>query len=192
VPTASRARLGCVGPRGRFGWLGHGVETAVGTAETSLGSIYQLAQAVVVDPDGVDRVLDLDVTDGSLAHLGSASIGLSKSQADEAHAQVGDHVEVALGDGARRDVRVAAVYERGLGFGDAVLPTALAARHVTDPMLSSVLVRTSPGAAPDAVASRLERLAVRYPVSPSAIGMSTRPAWMRTARPTTGSSASSP
>jgi putative ABC transport system permease protein len=44
-----------------------------------------------------------------------------------------------------------------------VLPTALAARHITNPMLSSVLVRTAPRASAEAVASRLERLAVRYP-----------------------------
>ena len=144
-----------------------GVQTAVGTAETSLGpslgSVYSLAQAVVVDPDGIDRVLDLDVTKGSLANLGAHSIALSQSQADTAGADAGDRVELALGDGTRRDVRVAAVYDRGLGFGDAVLPTALAAAHVTNPMLSSVLIRTAPGASPEAVASRLERLAVRYP-----------------------------
>jgi len=144
-----------------------GVETAVGTAETSLGpslgSVYSLAQAVVVDPDGMDSVLDLDVTKGSLAKLGAHSIALSQAQADTAAADAGDRVELALGDGTRRDVRVAAVYDRGLGFGDAVLPTALAAAHVTNPMLSSVLIRTAPGASPEAVASRLERLTARYP-----------------------------
>ena len=144
-----------------------GVETAVGTAETSLGpslgSVYSLAQAVVVDPDGMDRVLDLDVTKGSLAKLGADSIALSQAQADTAGADAGDRVELALGDGTRRDVRVAAVYERGLGFGDAVLPTALAGAHVTNPMLTSVLIRTAPGASPEAVASRLERLTARYP-----------------------------
>ena len=144
-----------------------GVATAVGTAETSLGpslgSIYSLAQAVVVDPQGLDRVIDLDVSDGTLAKLGPRSIALSKSQADTAKAAVGDRVEVALGDGARRNVRVAAIYERGLGFGDAVLPTALAAGHVTSPMLSSVLIETAPDASPAEVASRLGQLEARYP-----------------------------
>ena len=144
-----------------------GVETAVGTAESSLGpslgSVYSLAQAVVADTEGIDDVLDLDVTHGSLADLDAHSIALSKAQADTAGAGVGDRVEVALGDGTRRDVRVAAVYERGLGFGDALLPTALAASHVTNPMLSSVLIRTAPGASPDTVAARLDRIAARYP-----------------------------
>lgn len=144
-----------------------GVETAVGTAETSLGpslgSIYSLSQAVVADTPGLEDVLDLDVTSGSLGDLDADSIALSSAQAGTANAGVGDRVEVALGDGVRRDVRVAAIYERELGFGDAVLPTALAARHVTSPMLSSVLIRTAPGASPEAVASRLEPLAARYP-----------------------------
>jgi putative ABC transport system permease protein len=144
-----------------------GVATAVGTAETSLGptlgSNYSFAQAVVADPEGLGRVLDLDVSHGSLARLSARSIALSKSQAQTAHAEVGDRVELVLGDGARRSVSVAAIYARGLGFGDAVLPTALGAAHTTNPMLSSVLVRTEPGTPPAAVASRLQGLTRRYP-----------------------------
>ena len=144
-----------------------GVATAVGTAETSLGptlgSVYSLAQAQVADPQGLGRVLDLDVSDGSLAKLGAGSIALSKTQAETANAQVGDRVDLVLGDGTHRQVEVAAVYEHGLGFGDAVLPTALAAGHVTNPMLSQILVRTSAGVPPAQVASRLERLTASYP-----------------------------
>ena len=144
-----------------------GVAIAVGTAETSLGptlgSVYSLAQAQVADPHGLGRVLDLDVSDGSLAKLGAGSIALSKTQAETANAQVGDRVDLALGDGTHRQVEVAAVYKHGLGFGDAVLPTALAAGHVTNPMLSQILVRTSAGATPAQVASRLERLTASYP-----------------------------
>ena len=144
-----------------------GVATAVGTAETSLGptlgSIYALAQAQVADPEGLGRVLDLDVTAGSLGGLGPGSIALSKAQADEAGAHAGDRVDLTLGDGTHRRVRVAAVYERGLGFGDAVLPTVLAAGHVTSPMLSAVYVRTAEGVPAAEVAARLERLGARYP-----------------------------
>jgi putative ABC transport system permease protein len=144
-----------------------GVAMAVGTAETSLGpslgSIYSLAQAQVADPEGLGRVLDLDVNAGSLAKLGAGSIALSQTQADSANAQAGDRVDLVLGDGTHRRVLVAAVYKHGLGFGDAVLPTALAAGHVTNPMLSQILVRTAAGATPAQVASRLGRLTASYP-----------------------------
>ena len=144
-----------------------GVTAAVGTAETnlgpSLGSLYSLVQAQVADTQDLGRVLDLDVTEGSLRELGPRTIALSKAQADEANARAGDRVDVALGDGVHRTVRVAAVYARGLGFGDAVLPTALAKGHLTSPLLSSILVRTARGVPPAEVASRLERLAARYP-----------------------------
>ena len=47
-----------------------------------------------------------------------------------------------LGDGARVDARVVAVYERGLGFGPVVLSRQLAAGHTTSGLDQSVLVRT--------------------------------------------------
>ena len=144
-----------------------GVATAVGTASTtlgpSLGSTYQATEAAVVDPCEVGRVLDLDVRSGSLARLTDETIALSRTRADLAGAQVGDPVEFALGDGARRRARVVAVYERALGFGDVLLPAAMAAGHTTSPLLESVLIQTADGASPASVASRLESLTARYP-----------------------------
>ena len=144
-----------------------GVATAVGTASTtlgpSLGSTYQATQAAVVDPRDVGRVLDLDVRSGSLARLTDETIALSQARADLAGAQVGDRVDLSLGDGARRRARVVAVYERGLGFGDVLLPAAMAAGHTTSPLLEAVLIRTADGASSARVASRLESLAARYP-----------------------------
>src|SRR4051812_43932620 len=75
-----------------------GVADAVGIAQTNLGpglgSKYQVVPAVVVDPLGASRVLDLDVRSGSLAALGDGKIALSRVQAGKAHAAVGDAVRV--------------------------------------------------------------------------------------------------
>jgi putative ABC transport system permease protein len=106
------------------------VQTAVGTEETTLGpglgSTYQPVQAAAVDPRGARDVLDLDVRDGSLSRLGDDAIALSKAQAAEAGAEVGEVVRVTLGDGTRVQARVAAIYGRALGFGDVVLPRSSA------------------------------------------------------------------
>jgi putative ABC transport system permease protein len=144
-----------------------GVATAVGSKETdlgpSLGSKYTPAPAAVIDPHGIADVLDLDVKEGSLADMRDDTVALSRSQADLADAAVGERVTVALGDGTARHARVVAVYGRSLGFGDVVLPTAMARGHLSSPLLDSVLIRTAPDASPDDVAERLRMLAGRYP-----------------------------
>lgn len=144
-----------------------GVAAAVSTTGTTLGpglgATYRGSQAVVVDPERVSSVLDLDVTEGSLARLGDDAIALSETRADEASAEVGDRVGLMLGDGTPRRAHVAAVYRRDLGLGEAVLPTAMAARHLTSPLVDAVLVRTAPGASHRRVATRLRAVAEAYP-----------------------------
>jgi putative ABC transport system permease protein len=144
-----------------------GVRTATGVLETQLGpglgATYAAIQAVALDPHGVDDVLALDVVQGGLSGLSHGGIALSKAQAAKAGAQIGDVVPARLGDGTRRRVRVAALYRRNLGFGDAVLPAALVDGHTTSPLLASVLVKVRDGESVPVVADRL-RAAVRdYP-----------------------------
>jgi putative ABC transport system permease protein len=144
-----------------------GVATAVGTAATtlgpSLGATYRTTPAAVLDPSDIGGVLDLDVRSGSMSDMTAETVALSQTRADEAHAEVGDRVSLALGDGARRQARVVAIYERDLGFGEVVLPTAMAAGHATSPLLDSVLIRTAAGTPPAKVAARLDSLSARYP-----------------------------
>ena len=48
-----------------------------------------------------------------------------------------------LGDGTRRHATLVAIYTRGLGFGDALVAPELAAGHLGNPLLQTILVRTS-------------------------------------------------
>ncbi|WP_327354778.1 hypothetical protein [Streptomyces sp. NBC_01304] len=86
------------------------------------------------------RTLDPQVTSGSLAALDDTAVALSDLAARTRNAEVGDRVTVTLGDGVKKDLTVAAIYERGLGFGDLLLPHKVAAAHVDNPLASSVLV----------------------------------------------------
>jgi putative ABC transport system permease protein len=133
------------------------------TLGPGLGATYQRVQAVGLDGTGADRVLDLDVRAGSLDALGDDGVALSERRARLAHTRVGRRVPIMLGDGHRRDVRVAAIYARSLGFGEVVLPRAVLAGHLTDPQPRSVLVSLAPGASAAAVTDRLRRLSSRYP-----------------------------
>lgn len=78
--------------------------------------------ATILTPDASD-VLDLDVSDGSLSRLRGATVAVSSDAARTRSATVGRRVSLVLGDGARVDAEVVAVYGRGLGFGSVVLST---------------------------------------------------------------------
>ncbi|MFF2541706.1 FtsX-like permease family protein [Kitasatospora sp. NPDC058063] len=144
-----------------------GVDTAVGVLRT--GVVYenggQLGSAPVLGVDGdparLPKVLDLGVRSGTLADLGRApdTIALSATLADALGAGVGDRVPLRLGDGTAVRPVVVAVYDRGLGVGQALLPRAAVAAHVTAGYDSQVLVADAPGADPAAVAAGLGTLA---------------------------------
>ncbi|MGC4983408.1 FtsX-like permease family protein [Streptomyces sp. DT193] len=106
-----------------------------GDTETESGS------ATILTPDASD-VLDLDVRAGSLDRLTGATIAVSSDAARSRAAEVGHRVSLVLGDGARVDAEVVAVYARGLGFGTVVLSHDLAAGHTTTGLDQSILVRT--------------------------------------------------
>jgi putative ABC transport system permease protein len=102
----------------------------------------QVLPARAVDPATLTpAVNDLGVVSGSLRDLHGAAMAVAADDAKEFGWHVGDRVRVWLGDGAPATLRVAATLTRPLGFGDIVLPRALAARHVTDAFDDTVFVR---------------------------------------------------
>ncbi|MGK5680649.1 FtsX-like permease family protein [Actinoplanes sp. URMC 104] len=80
------------------------------------------AVARAVDPAGLQSTMDLKVRDGSLADLADGTVAVSALQASSSSWKVGDRADLWLADGTPVRPRVVAVYERGLGFGDVVLP----------------------------------------------------------------------
>ncbi|WP_327682311.1 FtsX-like permease family protein [Kitasatospora sp. NBC_00458] len=140
-----------------------GVEAAVGVLRT--GVVYRTGQTmstanalgVAGDPARLSRVLDLGVHRGSLADLGRSAdtVALARGTAEELGVEVGDRVPLWLGDGTEAKPLLVATYERGLGFGQALLPRAAVAEHVTADYDSQVLVADAPGADRAAVAKQL-------------------------------------
>ncbi|WP_322937462.1 ABC transporter permease [Nocardioides bizhenqiangii] len=138
-----------------------GVEASSGTLTTSVvandGDNLHLLPALAVDPRTIDRVMDLDVTGGSLTDLRGNTLAVREG-ARPALGEIGDRVEIHLGDGTPVTLRIAATYARGLGFADVVIPRGLVAGHTTRANDDAVLVRLRDGADPGAVAERIERL----------------------------------
>ena len=97
--------------------------------------------AQAVTSAALGDVLDLDVRHGALARLRSGQVALSEDLAGELGVAVGETAELRLGDGTAVEPTVVATYARSRGFADAVLPMSDVLEHVTDPLLSTVLVR---------------------------------------------------
>ncbi|MFF6780875.1 FtsX-like permease family protein [Streptomyces sp. NPDC012510] len=95
-----------------------------------------------VTPAGLARTWDPDVTAGSLRRLTAHTVAVSELAADRLHLQPGSTLNLTLGDGTPATLAVAAVYTKGLGFGDLTFTHDLLARHVDNPLSSSLLVST--------------------------------------------------
>ncbi|MFI1103482.1 FtsX-like permease family protein [Streptomyces melanogenes] len=120
----------------------HGVAatTEIVRATVRVGLDKYAAQGVT--PVGLERTWDPDVIRGSLEPLtrdGNA-VAISQLAADQLGLRPGSPLKLTLGDGTPATLTVAAVYTRGLGFGDVTLPHDLLAHHMDNPLASTVLV----------------------------------------------------
>ncbi len=127
----------------------------VGLADTSVYANYELDPyaAKVMLGETLDGLLDLGVVRGSLATLAKGEVALSEDAAAGLGAKVGEPVDLHLGDGTQQDFTLVAVYDKSLGFADVLLPWESVGGHLTDGLLSLVLVggRDDPSAATAAV-----------------------------------------
>jgi putative ABC transport system permease protein len=120
-----------------------GVKAAVGVTPTQVVTrgMDQIPAQVVAPgtrPADIASVLDLDVGKGDLADLRGRTVAMSSMMAGGHH--VGDTLRVWLGDGTPVALRLVAVYKRGLGFGDYLLPWEVAGAHTTGRTVGTILV----------------------------------------------------
>ncbi|MFC8195932.1 FtsX-like permease family protein [Streptomyces sp. NPDC057298] len=96
-----------------------------------------------ITPTGLTRTWDPDVTAGSLTELTNGTVAVSELAADHLGLKPGSTLRLTLGDGTPATLTVAAVYAKGLGFGDLTMAHDLVTRHVDNPLATTVLVSTS-------------------------------------------------
>lgn len=119
----------------------HDVVTEVVRTTVRVGLDKYAAQGVT--PAAVSRTWDPDVTAGSLDGLTEHTVAVSELAADQLRLAPGSTLRLTLGDGTPAVLTVAAVYARGLGFGDLTFAHDLVADHVDNPLASSLLVSTA-------------------------------------------------
>ncbi len=126
----------------------------------------EVVPAQAIDPAQAKATLDLKVRAGDLAAVGPDSIAVSATQAASRGWKVGDEAGLWLGDGTPKRLRVAAIYERGLGFGDVVLSQATFGQPPT-----KLLIRATPGAVP-ALTAAIGQSATLIPSEQATAGVS--------------------
>ncbi|MFF1344848.1 FtsX-like permease family protein [Streptomyces sp. NPDC058322] len=110
---------------------GPGTVTAVKRTTVVMSVAAQLQSLPTQGVKGALSNLDPDVKAGLLKGLhGKNTVALSSNVASAA--KVGSTVSLWLGDGTVIRPEVVAVYDRGQGFGDVLLPHDVVAAHVTD------------------------------------------------------------
>ncbi|WP_188189594.1 FtsX-like permease family protein [Nonomuraea sp. SYSU D8015] len=129
-----------------------GVRAVTEVLRTSVRIDLEKYDAQAVTLDGLDQTMDLGVVAGSLAGLGDTSAAISRTAASRLEAGLGDRISLVLGDGTPAVVRIAAIYSRGLGFGDLTLSRGLVAGHVDDPRGTVLVAGGSREALPAATA----------------------------------------
>jgi putative ABC transport system permease protein len=146
-----------------------GVTAAAGLIPTTIFTPYpgnETTAAEAVTPGPLTRLLDLDVTAGSLRSIGPGDIALSQLVASKGAigAHVGERITAYLADGTPYQATVTAIYARSLGFADALIPAdAAGGGHLGASSLGEVLVAGSPGTPASTLAGHLSTLAASYP-----------------------------
>ncbi|MFB7373464.1 FtsX-like permease family protein [Streptomyces sp. NPDC056222] len=129
----------------------------VGTATDVLRSTVVLARTEAgsprldrlpvlgVDAAGLAGTLDPGVVAGDLAGLTTGTVAVGADMAKSLGVKPGSTVELRLGDGVQKRLRVVAVYERSLALGEFLLPKAELTPHMSDPYPVRVLAAMEEG-----------------------------------------------
>jgi putative ABC transport system permease protein len=83
----------------------------------------------VIDPASFGRVLDVDVSQGSIDDLGDREVALFADYASDHRLALGDPVPVSFSDGATDQLTVGAIFDNDELVDDVVLPEAAYAPH---------------------------------------------------------------
>jgi len=145
-----------------------GVRDAVGLASTSVTVTDPDLDPIageVVSSGAIGSVLDLAVSSGRLAQLRPGEVAVSSLEAGSQamNTRVGRTITVWLADGTPYRAWVSAIYSRSLGFGDVLIPAAVAAGHDGTAGYGEILVHASGRVRPAVLTARLAGLERRFP-----------------------------
>ncbi|MHA7132775.1 FtsX-like permease family protein [Oerskovia turbata] len=110
-----------------------------------------------VDPRSLADAIDVDVRAGSTDDLWGHTVALSVAGAQKVRAELGDTLEMFLADGTRIEPVVVAIYGRGMGYGDALLPRDTVLAHTPEGLDHALLVAADDGTDPATIGAAIEQ-----------------------------------
>lgn len=138
--------------------VAHSVNLALGSVR--VGDDDQFAS--VVDAPSLAKVLDVEVSSGSMEAVTSGTIAISSQYAREHDLAVGSPSALTFPDGSSTQVRVAAVYADRMTMGDVMINAADAAPHLRVMPIVAVLIDLRPGVTEQDGAAAVNRVTAPY------------------------------
>jgi putative ABC transport system permease protein len=118
-----------------------------------------------VDPATVEKVLDLDISSGRAADLGTTGVMVQKSIAESHHWKVGSVVPAEFAATGKQNLHVVAIYDRKAGFVDSDYILSIATQKAQDGtrLDTAGLVLLAPGADKGAVQELIATALASHP-----------------------------
>jgi putative ABC transport system permease protein len=122
-----------------------GVRTVLGLGSADIRVDGKHANATVADPAALDQMIDVDVTQGSVAGLGRRQLAVASAEATARGWHLGSEVPVAYPDGQTEPFTIAALFDLTDLVSSVVLPREAWTPHAVQPRDNVVLVRLDEG-----------------------------------------------
>ena len=123
------------------------VQTATGLGRGRALVDAATENLTIADPAQLNRIVDLDVTAGSVRTLGPQELAVSERVADDESWKAGTKVPVTFADGATTEFTVGAVYENRDIAGNYVLSREAWTPHAVQDVDNTVLINLENGVA---------------------------------------------
>ena len=138
------------------------VGRAVGVSRASVRIDGDTKEASAADLGDLSRVLDFDVTSGSLADVGDGELAVSDNVAEDFGWHKGDTLTVTFPDGAEQDLTIGATYDSLMLVGNYLLPRSVWEAHAVQVIDPLVLVDSAPGVSVAKTEAAVQRVAESY------------------------------
>ena len=137
-------------------------------AAMQFGAVTLDGQGMVVsasDPKALNALVNMDVTQGSVADLGPADIAVSAPLAKQRSWKIGSRLQAHLLDGSSPTLTVRAIYRNKLVAQDALASTAAIKGSLVSPVAQIAFVQATSSVSPTTLAHHLDALLKANPTA---------------------------
>lgn len=117
------------------------------------------------DPVTLDELVDMKVSAGDLADLGTDGIAVSRRTAERRGWSVGTKVRAEMLDGTKKQVTIRALYTNPLVARDVFAAPETVKGSLLSPVAQIAFVRARPGVSADTLVQHLDKLIARNPTA---------------------------